>query len=116
MSTTAPATPDTLVSYDEDFALWTEQQARLIAEGRFRDIDRTNLADEVADRGRSQRDAVTSDMIVVIRHLLKCLVQPDRISGSWLASIREHRRRLAKDFKDSPSLRRYAREEFPAAY
>ena len=66
--------------------------------------------------GRSQRDAVTSNMIVVIKHLSKCLVQPEPISGSWLGSIREHRRRLAKDFGESPSLRRHARDQLPRAH
>ena len=116
MTDTNTAAPDTRIGYDEDYALWLNQQVRLLERGDLAALDRANLADEVADMARSQRDAVISNMIVVIKHLLKCLVQPERISGSWLGSIREHRRRLAKDFKDSPSLRRHARLEFPEAY
>ena len=108
--------PDTLVAYDKDYALWLDEQVRLLREGRLADLDRDNLAEEIADVGRSERKAITSNMIVLMVHLLKCLAQPERMLGSWLSSIREHRRRLDRDFHDSPSLRRYAREQFSRVY
>ena len=116
MTDTAVAVPDTQVGYDEDYVLWLDQQVRLLENGDLAALDRVNLADEVADMARSHRDAVTSNMIVAMMHLLKCLVHPEGISGSWLGSIREHRRRLAKGFQSSPSLRRHARLEFSEAY
>lgn len=116
MTDTAQALPQTLTGYHEDYALWLDQQVNLLERGEFAALDCANLAEEVADMGRSHKNAVAINLIVVIKHLLKCLVQPERISGSWLGSIREHRRRLAKDFKDSLSLRRHARLEYSDTY
>ena len=110
------ATPDTLVSYDEDYVRWLDQQLALLRKGQWTALDRGNLAEEIADMGRSERSAVTSNMIVVMLHLLKCVAQPERVSGSWIGSTREHRRRLHETFEDSPSLRHYATERFAYAY
>jgi hypothetical protein len=48
--------------------------------------------------------------------LLKWKYQPEQRSGSWKGSIREHRRRILKSFKDSPSLKRYFAEIFEECY
>lgn len=40
-------------------------------------------------------------------HLLKWQYQPEKRTGSWERSILEHRRRLKKALKESPSLKPY---------
>ena len=40
------------------------------------------------------KHAVASNLVVVLKHLLKHQFQPRRRSRSWLSSIAEHRRRL----------------------
>ncbi|NEQ73049.1 MAG: DUF29 domain-containing protein [Okeania sp. SIO2C9] len=49
-------------------------------------------------------------------HLLKWKYQPEKQSGSWRATIREHRRRILKAFKNSPSLQRYFEDIFEESY
>lgn len=116
MTRTAEPAADTLVTYDEDFALWAGQQAHLIEEGSFREIDRPNLADEVADLARNEKRALRSNLVVVLKHLLKCRHQPERLSRCWASTLDEHRDRIAEILDDSPSLRRVLREKFPAWY
>ena len=64
----------------------------------------------------SRKHAVTSNLVVILNHLLKHQFQPRGRSRSWLASIAEHRRRLRKEFQHAPSLRGYAREQFEECY
>ena len=116
MTETAKALPDPLIGYDEDFAAWAEQQADLVLHGRLAAIDRVNLADEIADMARNEKRALRSTMVVVLKHLLKCRYQPERLSRSWLSTLDEHRDRIADILGDSPSLRRVLRERFPVWY
>ena len=102
--------------YERDFCLWVEEQARLLKEGRLEQLDVVNLIDEIEDLSIDRKHAVTSNLVVILKHLLKHQYQPRRRSRSWLASIAEHRRRLRKEFQHAPSLRGYAREQFEECY
>jgi hypothetical protein len=102
--------------YERDFCLWVEEQARLLRAGRLEQLDVGNLLDEIEDLSISRKHAVTSNLVVILNHLLKYQFQPRRRSRSWLASIAEHRRRLRKEFQHAPSLRGYAREQFQECY
>jgi hypothetical protein len=102
--------------YERDFYLWTEQQAALLRAGRLRDLDAVNLLEEIEDLGINRKHAVTSNLVVVLKHLLKYRFQKRRRSQSWLSSIAEHRRRLRDDLEDSPSLRGYARGRLEQCY
>ncbi|CAN5602861.1 DUF29 domain-containing protein [soil metagenome] len=90
--------------YDEDFALWLEQQVTLLREGRFDNLDMDNLLEEVEAIGRSDKREVQNRLIVLLAHLLKYQFQANRRSRSWQATIGEQRRQLELIFKDSPSL------------
>jgi hypothetical protein len=102
--------------YQRDFCLWVEEQVRLLREGRLEQLDVVNLIDEVESLAISRKHAVTSNLVVILNHLLKHQFQLRRRSRSWLASIAEHRRRLRKEFQHAPSLRGYAREQFAECY
>jgi hypothetical protein len=102
--------------YDRDFYLWIEQTLKLLRQGKLDEIDVANLIEEIEDMGKSQKQAVRSNSIVVLMHLLKYKYQPERRSGSWKYAIREHRRRLTEAFEDSPSLRNYFAEVFDKCY
>ena len=47
------ASPDDL--YKTDFYVWTQEQARLLRERRFDDLDLDNLVDEVQSVGSSEK-------------------------------------------------------------
>jgi Domain of unknown function DUF29 len=102
--------------YERDFCLWVEEQVRLLKEGRLEQLDVGNLIDEIEGLSIHEKKAVQSNLVVVLKHLLKYQFQPRRRTRSWLSSIVEHRRRLRNDLATSPSLRPYAREQFEECY
>ncbi len=93
--------------YEKDYYLWIEQTAQLLKIERLAELDYKNLLEEIEDMGRNQRNAIESNLIVLLLHLLKWQYQPELQCSSWRGSIREHRRRILKSLKDSPSLRPY---------
>jgi hypothetical protein len=99
--------PESETLYDSDYLRWLAETAGLLRSGRFDQIDVLNLAEELDDMGRSEKRAVESNLEVLLRHLLKYQYQRDRRSNSWRFTILEHRDRIAKAFRDSPSLRPY---------
>jgi len=94
-----------MTAYDQDFFQWTQETARAIQEGRFSEIDRAALADEVESLGKRDRREVGSRMAVILMHMLKAKYQPEKESNSWRATLLTQRRDLAKVLADSPSLR-----------
>ncbi len=102
--------------YDKDYCLWLEETVQLLREGRVTELDVNHLIEEIEDMGISQKNALESNLIVLLMHLLKWKYQPEKQSGSWRGSIREHRRRILKAFRNSPSLKRYFEEIFQESY
>ena len=60
-----------LAGYDEDFALWSGEQAELVRSGRFDKFDAENIAEEIESVGNSERYEIDSRMEVLLGHLLK---------------------------------------------
>ncbi|MFN5399922.1 MAG: DUF29 domain-containing protein [Pseudanabaena sp.] len=102
--------------YECDFNLWVETTAQILREGRLADLDVGNLIEEVESMGNSDKHALSSDLVVVLLHLLKWQYQSNKRTRSWEKSIAEHRRRIRKIFKSSPSLRNYFQEIFDECY
>ncbi len=102
--------------YNKDYSLWLEETVQLLREGKLTELDVNNLIEEIEDMGISQKNALESNLIILLMHLLKWKYQPDKQSGSWRGIIREHRRRILKAFKNSPSLKRYFEEIFDESY
>jgi len=105
-----------LAGYEEDFALWSAEQAALIRAGKFDRIDLENVAEEIESLGRSHRHAIRSRLAVLMMHLLKWERQPAERSRSWMATIRDQRREIARLLKDSPSLRPFPGKVFEEEY
>ena len=102
--------------YEKDYYLWIEQTAQLLKTEKLAELDYKNLLEEIEDMGRNQRNALESNLIVLLLHLLKWQYQPELQCSSWRGSIREHRRRILKSLKDSPSLRPYLGEIWLESY
>jgi len=102
--------------YERDFCLWLEEQAALLREGRFNDLDLANLIEEIEAMARKDKKAIKSNLVVLLTHLLKHQLRPEQRSSGWRGSIVEHRQRLRDDFEESPSLRPHARQVFARAY
>lgn len=102
--------------YDQDFMLWIENTVQLLKTHRLTELDLENLIDEVEDMGRNQKHALESNLTILLMHLLKWQYQSVKRSNSWKFTIREHRQRLQKAFRDSPSLKRYCDQVFHDCY
>lgn len=102
--------------YNADFAHWIAQATVLLRQGKFDELDIEHLIEEVEDLGKCDRRALCSNLEVVLLHLLKWQFQPEQRSTSWRGSIREHRRRIARILKDSPSLNAYLQQEYRDCY
>jgi Domain of unknown function DUF29 len=102
--------------YERDFCVWIEQQAELLRERRFDELDLANLVEEIEAVARRDKKAIKNNLVVLLTHLLKHEFQPGQRSSSERGSIVEHRQRLRDDFEESPSLRPHAAEVFARAY
>ncbi|CAC5341190.1 MULTISPECIES: DUF29 domain-containing protein [Planktothrix] len=109
-------TPPFSSLYDQDFYLWLEKTVNLLRTENFLELDRDHLIEELETMGRSEKRVIESNLRVLLMHLLKYQYQPERRSNSWLSTIIEHRIRINKDLKASPSLKGYFEQIFDETY
>ena len=102
--------------YEQDYYQWLMHTAKLLKEKEFTKLDLENLIEEIESLGKSEKRAITSNLIILILHLLKWRYQPEKRSNSWKSSIREHRRRIHRLITDSPSLKQYLPEILADCY
>jgi predicted DNA-binding ribbon-helix-helix protein len=115
MTSQLPET-NSLSLYEQDYLLWIETTLNQLRQGRLTELDLTNLIEEIEDMGNSQKLALESNLRVLLMHLLKWKYQPQRRTNSWKYTIVEHRKRIIKSFKTSPSLKRYFEQVFAECY
>jgi Domain of unknown function DUF29 len=106
----------TKTPYEIDFAAWAVETAEALREGRFGDLDRKNLAEEIEGMARAERKAVRSQLQRLMMHLLKQRLQPERRSKSWEASMVNAREEILDDFEDSPSLKAHLEQSLDRVY
>lgn len=109
-------TPPLSSLYEQDFYLWIEKTIQLLNAEKFLELDRDHLIEELESMGRSEKRAIESNLRVLLIHLLKYKYQPERRSNSWLSTIIEHRIRISKELKASPSLKGYLERVFDETY
>lgn len=110
----SPPAADNL--YERDFYAWTQAQARMLARRDDAALDVVNLLEEVESLGRSQRNAILARLEVLIAHLLKFRLQPERASPSWRRTLREQRRQIERLIARNPSLRGLPGGALPEVY
>jgi hypothetical protein len=99
-------------SYEQDFGLWAEQMADLLASGRFAELDIEHLVEEVRDLSKRERDRLLSSLRLILHHLLKWDYQPEKRSRSCHNTIGRERNNVSLYLEDSPSLSQYLNEDF----
>jgi hypothetical protein len=109
----------TVSLYHRDYYAWALDQAArlrdLARRGASTELDLENLAEEVEDLGKSDRDAVLSQIARIMAHFLKLEYSPsDQPRGAWEESIVEAREQIGR--KLTPTLRRLAGDELAAEY
>jgi len=103
--------------YDDDFYAWTQHQGAVLREMPVPDnrFDRDNVAEEIEALGRSERDAVRSQIRRILEHFLKLAYSPAQDPRfDWMASVSDARAILSD--KMSRSLRRDVRTRLPKLY
>ncbi len=92
--------------YETDFYSWTLRQADLLRHEDYAELDIENLIEEIESMGRSERDALESNLLVILHHLLKLSYLPNaNPARGWRASVREHRLRIARILRKNPGLK-----------
>src|SRR5207253_3397116 len=93
--------------YEDDFYAWTQHQAEVlrtmpVSDNRF---DREHVAEEIEDLGKSERDAVRSQIRRIVEHLLELAYSPaEQPRFDWMETIADARQELSD--KLTPTLRR----------
>ncbi len=73
-------------------------------------------ADQLNFSKNNNKRAVSSNLRILLMHLLKYEYKPEKRSNSWLFTIVEHKKILKNLFKNSPSLKNYYHEVFSETY
>jgi hypothetical protein len=100
-------------TYKEDVIAWSNEQVRLIREGRLSELDLANIAEEIADVGKSEARELASRLAVLLGHLLKWQYQPEKreVGFSWVLTIKDQRKRIAVRLRKTPSLQAILEDE-----
>lgn len=90
--------------YKQDFHAWTQATAALLAAGKWHEIDRALLADEVRGLGREDTREMTQRVQRILQELLLWWALPGERRGHWMVTISQQRDSLEAILTDSPSL------------
>ena len=101
---------------DADEHGWLLEQAGLLRAGRLEEVDRALLAEFLTDMASTHRHAFRSAMTVLLHHMLKALVQPERMTRSWLLTIRVQQQHARFLMKENPGMRQYLPDLYANAY
>jgi len=105
--------------YDQDFQEWIQKTIEHLQKSEFEQLDREHLIEELQDLGRSEKRSLESNLMILLAHLLKLKVQknvPEMMQQSWLDSVDEHRKRIQKSVRETPSLKAFLPSAIESAY
>ncbi|MGB2923861.1 MAG: DUF29 domain-containing protein [Limnothrix sp.] len=102
--------------YEQDFQLWLAKTVQSLRDGKLLEVDYENLIEELENMGRSEKNALKSNLRILLMHLLKYQHQPEKRSNSWRFTITEHRQRITDSLETSPSLKLFLEAEFENCY
>jgi hypothetical protein len=101
--------------YDEDFYVWAQNQAGLLRDRRFDELDLANLIGEVEDLGGLLRRSTRLRVMMIIEHLLKLQHWPrSERRLAWREAVRRERTELLDEL--TPSLRHDLVNTLPELY
>lgn len=103
-------------AYEADAYGWALAQAAFIRSGRLDQIDWTNVAEEIEDVAKIERRAAESALRLIMMHILKWQMQPERQSRSWAGSIATQRAAYDQALAENPSLRSHVDAMRSSAY
>ncbi|MDQ3374983.1 MAG: DUF29 domain-containing protein [Acidobacteriota bacterium] len=104
------------VLYQADYYGWLQENAQLIREKRFSELDVDNIIEELESMGKSEKRELSNRLTVLLMHLLKWQYQSVKRSTSWRNTIAVQRIDIRELLEDSPSLRREVADKIAVAY
>jgi hypothetical protein len=95
-------------TYDQDFALWVEENIALLKAKNYDAVDWENLIEEVEGLTRSDKRELENRLISLFEHALKRRYVPlaDCHRG-WEVTLMRTQQKLEQILRDSPILRHY---------
>lgn len=105
--------------YEQDYHQWLNETVAAIKARRFSEVDWDNLVEELVDMGKADKNALLSNLKILLAHLLKLKVQSDapwQMKRSWYNSVDEHRERVKDALESIPSLQTYLHEALLRSY
>ena len=91
--------------YQKDFYSWTREQAELLREGRFDELDVPNLVEEIEAMGSGEKRELINRLTALLVYLLKWQYQPARRGQNWQLTIQEQRLEIFDILEDNPGLK-----------
>jgi Domain of unknown function DUF29 len=105
----------TTPTYDTDFYAWTQAQAAALRAKESKTLDWDHLAEEIESLGQRDRDAIESQLVRLLLHLLKLTYDPaTRPRRGWRVTVADAREKVAR--KARHGLQDYPAAYLPAAY
>lgn len=102
--------------YNTDYVGWIEQTTEFLRQGQLNEVDLNHLIEEVEDLGKRQKQALKSNLRVLLMHLLKWHYQPEDQSTSWRSTLREHRNCILDILEGSPRLNNFLADSLEQCY
>lgn len=102
--------------YNKDFYAWTMHTAKLLRQGKLKEIDVAHIVEEIESMGGRERRELSNRLALLIAHLLKWQFQGTHRSNSGKYTIKEQRLQVSELLEESPSLQHELSHRLNQAY
>jgi Domain of unknown function DUF29 len=102
--------------YEADEHLWIARQIDALRSGRLEKLDRDTLVEYLTDMTSRDHRELKSRFAVLLQHLLKLTMQPERLTRSWILTTIGQQREITGLLTGIPSLSSYSQQFFDEAY
>ena len=106
----------TRAAYDADFYSWSLEQARLVRQGRWAELDRKNVAEEIESLARGQFNKLETAIRKLLVEVLKWDHAPAARDRSLILDIELQRIEIEELLSDNPGMRPRITEAIERAY
>jgi len=104
------------IAYDKDFYAWLIENAQLLREHKFAELDSENVAEELESMGKREKRELVNRLTILLAHLLKWTFQSAKRSNSWKNTLLTQRIDIVEWLEDSPSLTYELEKKIAIAY
>ena len=91
--------------YDADEYSWLLHQADLLRADRLKDLDRSSLIEFLSDIAQTHKDRFESAVRVLLHHLLKVRLQPEKLTRGWVLTIVKQQLQAEKMIENNPGMK-----------